>query len=647
MMEIEKAIEFDKIREKWRTLALTEAAKKQIDQTGLILSEGELKAALRNTTEAVLLLQKCGTPPLVSLEGMEEWLAIADKGDCLTVSMLEEVEKALVAVKRLKDYLNDGKSQKVSLAYYEENLEPLEELREELHRQLRNGEVDDYATGTLKDLRAQIERVKNRMHEKADSILRSNKDCMSDSFTTIRSGHLCIPVKKEYKYKIDGSVIDKSATGNTLFIEPKAVVQLGEELQILQIDEQNEVYQILYTLTAMVADKREAMEQNIRMLQKLDFIFSKAKLSVDLDGQCPEITLERKIRLENGRHPLIPKEQCVPLQFEMGGEVQGIIITGPNTGGKTVAIKTVALNCYMAQCGLHVCAEKALICMNSNILCDIGDGQNLSENLSTFSAHIENVLSILKRVGRESLVVMDELGSGTDPAEGMGIAVAVLEELRKSGALFLVTTHYPEIKQYADKQQGIQNARMTFDRETLRPLYQMVIGEAGESCAFPIAQRLGMSPEMLNVALHAAYGNKIPELYQEKFLHNPADETILKQKSSMKSAAGPHIQREKHVSSQQKEAMAFHRGDSVMIYPEKKIGIVCIPSDEKGNIVVQTPTGKITLNHKRLKLHVAAEQLYPEDYDFSIVFDSVETRKKRHQMSRKYVKNLEIHLEEK
>ena len=647
MMEIEKAIEFDKIREKWRTLALAEAAKKQIDQTGLILSEGELKAALRNTTEAVLLLQKCGTPPLVSLEGMEEWLAIADKGDCLTVSMLEEVEKALVAVKRLKDYLNDGKSQKVSLAYYEENLEPLEELREELHRQLRNGEVDDYATGTLKDLRAQIERVKNRMHEKADSILRSNKDCMSDSFTTIRSGHLCIPVKKEYKYKIDGSVIDKSATGNTLFIEPKAVAQLGEELQILQIDEQNEVYQILYTLTAMVADKREAMEQNIRMLQKLDFIFSKAKLSVDLDGQCPEITLERKIRLENGRHPLIPKEQCVPLQFEMGGEVQGIIITGPNTGGKTVAIKTVALNCYMAQCGLHVCAEKALICMNSNILCDIGDGQNLSENLSTFSAHIENVLSILKRVGRESLVVMDELGSGTDPAEGMGIAVAVLEELRKSGALFLVTTHYPEIKQYADKQQGIQNARMTFDRETLRPLHQMVIGEAGESCAFPIAQRLGMSPEMLNVALHAAYGNKIPELYQEKFLHNPADETILKQKSSMKSAAGPHIQREKHVSSQQKEAMAFHRGDSVMIYPEKKIGIVCIPSDEKGNIVVQTPTGKITLNHKRLKLHVAAEQLYPEDYDFSIVFDSVETRKKRHQMSRKYVKNLEIHLEEK
>lgn len=647
MIEIEKALEFDKIRERWRALALTEGAKRKIDQTGLILAEGELKAALRNTTEARILLEKCGTPPLVSLEGMDEWLKIAEKGDCLTVSMLEEVEKSLVAVRRLKDYLNAGKSQQVSLAYYEENLEPLDELREQLQQQLRNGEVDDYASTALKNLRAQIERTTNRMHEKADSILRSNKSYLSDSFTTLRNGHLCIPVKKEYRNKIDGSVIDKSATGNTLFIVPKAVEAFEEELQLLQVDEQNEVYRILYTLTAMVDEKHDAMEQNIQMLQKLDYIFSKGKLSVDLEGVCPEITLERKIVLQDGRHPLIKKELCVPLKFEIGGKTSGIIITGPNTGGKTVAIKTVALNCYMAQCGLHVCAQKALICMNSNILCDIGDGQNLSENLSTFSAHIENVLSILKRVGRESLVIMDELGSGTDPAEGMGIAVAVLEELRKSGALFLVTTHYPEIKQYADRQAEIQNARMTFDKETLQPQYQMVIGEAGESCAFSIAQRLGMPQEMLKTALQMAYGDNIPGLYRKKFLDYPEKEKQQIQSQHVEKEPLPRIQKEKHATKQQKEAETFQRGDSVMIYPEKKIGIVCIPSDEKGNIVVQTPSGKITLNHKRIKLHVAAQQLYPEDYDFSILFDSVETRKKRHQMSRKYVKDLEIHLEEK
>lgn len=354
MIEIEKALEFDKIRERWRALALTEGTKRKIDQTGLILAEGELKAALRNTTEARILLEKCGTPPLVSLEGMDEWL----------------------------------------------------------QQQLRNGEVDDYASTTLKNLRAQIERTTNRMHEKADSILRSNKSYLSDSFTTLRNGHLCIPVKKEYRNKIDGSVIDKSATGNTLFIVPKAVEAFEEELQLLQVDEQNEVYRILYTLTAMVDEKHDVMEQNIQMLQKLDYIFSKGKLSVDLEGVCPEITMERRIILQDGRHPLIKKELCVPLKFEIGGKTRGIIITGPNTGGKTVAIKTVALNCYMAQCGLHVCAQKALICMNSNILCDIGDGQNLSENLSTFSAHIENVLSILKRVGRESLVFSNYTLSG-------------------------------------------------------------------------------------------------------------------------------------------------------------------------------------------------------------------------------------------
>ena len=198
----------------------------------------------------------------------------------------------------------------------------------------------------------------------------------------------------------------------------------------------------------------------------------------------------------------------VPLQFEIGGQTRGIVITGPNTGGKTVAIKTVMLNCMMAQCGLHVTCGEADICMNSSYLCDIGDGQNLSENLSTFSAHIKNVLTVLGEINRESFVIMDEMGSGTDPAEGMGIAIAILEELRKSGATFLVTTHYPEVKEYAAKAEGIINARMTLDKETLRPTYQMVIGEAGESCAFYIADRLGMPSEMLTVAIEAAYGKE-------------------------------------------------------------------------------------------------------------------------------------------
>ena len=277
------------------------------------------------------------------------------------------------------------------------------------------------------------------MKQKAEQIMRSNKECMADNYCTFRNKRICVPVKKEYKLKIRGSVIDKSATGNTLFIEPSGAAKYYEQLQQLRVGEENEIYRILYTLTAVVADVTAVMEENISMIEKLDFIFSKGKLSIDLGATEPSINTGRRISLKDARHPLMDKATNIPLQFNIGGETRGIIITGPNTGGKTVAIKTVMLNCMMAQCGLHVTCREADLCMNNSFLCDIGDGQNISENLSTFSAHIKNVLEVLREVNRDSFVIMDELGSGTDPAEGMGIAISILEELRKSECLFLVT----------------------------------------------------------------------------------------------------------------------------------------------------------------------------------------------------------------
>lgn len=329
----------------------------------------------------------------------------------------------------------------------------------------------------------------------------------------------------------------------------------------------------------------------------------------------------------------------MPLSLEMGNGVSGIVITGPNTGGKTVAMKTVALNCIMAQCGLHVTCNEANICMNSSILCDIGDGQNLSENLSTFSAHITNVLEILEKVDRESFVIMDELGSGTDPTEGMGIAVAILEELKKSGALFLVTTHYPEVKQYAEKEENIINARMTFDKESLKPLYQLKLGEAGESCAFYIAEKMGMSHKMLHTAIKAAYGNDIPKDTAESGMNHVSDADCFKKEKTISK-----IQKKKP-SKKKKNIRQFQLGDSVMIYPDKKIGIICQPENEKGILRVQLPDKKIWINHKRIKLLVEASELYPEDYDFSIIFDTVQNRKLRHQMERKYIEEGEINLE--
>ena len=482
--------------------------------------------------------------------------------------------------------------------------------------------------------------------------------------------------------------MDKSSSGSTLFIEPSAVGKYFSELQELRLDAENEERRILYTLSAMIADASDNLEKDIKLLEKLDFIFSKGKLSIDCDACAPKINTERRITIKNGRHPLMEKEVCVPLQFRIGDGYHGVIITGPNTGGKTVAMKTVALNCIMAQCGLHITAEAADICMNSNFLCDIGDGQNISENLSTFSAHISNVLDILRKVNPDSLVIMDELGSGTDPTEGMGIAVAVLEELSKSGALFLVTTHYPEVKQYAQQREGIVNARMTFDKESLKPLYQLVIGEAGESCAFHIAKRLGMPDAMLQTAIKAAYKtseikqrnaenqgteekqekrrnaeNQETEEKQEKRRNAENQETAQNQEAvqmkkvmnnnitiknqlyesqTIKKEPAPRIQKQKQ---HKRKIIPYQIGDSVMVYPEKKLGIVCETANEKGVLRVQLPNKKIWINHKRIKLQVAAQELYPEGYDFSILFESVENRKLRHQMEKHHVEGREIQLE--
>ena len=644
MNQEEKVLEIDKIKQEWSDYAMTETVKEKIREMAPILSESELIFRLRETTEAKKLLEICGNPPLVTLEGVTEIIKTTEQGGCLQAEQLELIRNALVAVRRLKSYLERGKMQQISLAYYEENLSELKDVAEEIEAAVLHGTVMDKASAKLQDVRRKLARCEEKMREKADQMIRNNKKYMSDSFSTFRNGHLCIPVKKEYKYKIAGAVIDQSATGSTLFIEPSSVERYYEEAERLRIEEEEEILRILYTLTALVGAASEEIRQNVRTIERLDFAFSKGKWSLEHEGTEPELLKERKICLTDARHPLLEKESCVPLQFAIGGDIRGIVITGPNTGGKTVALKTVALCCMLMQFGMHVPCREAEICMCSNFLCDIGDGQNLSENLSTFSAHITNVLEILKRVGPESLVIMDELGSGTDPQEGMGIAVAILEELKKSGALFLVTTHYPEVKTYATQEPGIENARMTFDRENLTPLYQMVIGEAGESCALHIARRLGMPKRMLKRAMEAAYGRQ-PKERKESADAVEIQQSLLElsgaEQESLEKVYIPRIQRRK--AAHKKKDAGFQRGDSVMVYPDQKIGIVCEPANEKGVLRVQVKGKKIWINQKRIKLLVPAEQLYPEDYDFSIVFETAEHRKLRHDMERKYVEEAIYH----
>lgn len=621
-------LEFHYIKDTLKSYTRTKQAAEMVEQMTPCLVETELRTGLRYTTQARELLELAKEPPIPTMEHMDEYIALASAGELLWPEQLEGVGFFLAGVERLKAYLQRGMVAGIGIAYYDTNLVYPEGLHKEIERAIRYGRVDDYASATLRSIRTRLTLLEEKMKNKAEVVLRSYKEYMSDSACVQRNGRICVPVKNAYRNKVKGTVIDKSATGATVFIEPAAISEIYEEIELLKIEEDSEVRRILYTLTAMVSDVETEIREDMRVIILLDFLFAKGKLSLDQNAVEPSINTEGYIHLKGARHPLLKKEECVPLDFTLGRERKGIVITGPNTGGKTVSMKTVGLFAVMAACGLHLPCEEADMGMFSQVLCDIGDGQNIADNLSTFSAHLTQLIEILKRVNRESLVLLDELGSGTDPTEGMGIAIAVLEQLRKSGCLFLITTHYPEVKEYASKHSEIVNARMAFDRESLRPLYQLEIGRAGESCALYIAKRLGLPNFMVRDAAKAAYGENCESVISELGLRSSDEEEKLEKVSV------PGILKAAPIRREAVHGEGFTRGDSVEVLPEKVIGIVVKPANKDGSVLVQIKKEKLFINHKRLKLKVPAKELYPENYDFSIIFDSVANRKGRRKIEK-------------
>jgi dsDNA-specific endonuclease/ATPase MutS2 len=421
-------------------------------------------------------------------------------------------------------------------------------------------------------------------------------------------------------------------------MEPTSVAKLQSEIEYLRISEEDEVRRILYVLAALVCDYEMMIRANMDMTEQLDLIFAKARLSQYLDGTAPIITTRRIIGIRNGRHPLLDKDTCVPLDFSMNEDVSGVIITGPNTGGKTVAMKTVGLLSVMAQCGLHIPAEEgSIMTMFSSYLCDIGDNQSISENLSTFSAHMKNIIQILGKMDEDSLVIIDELGSGTDPGEGMGLAIAILEELRRSGPMFLVSTHYPQVKDYSTSTDGIISAAMSVDKETLTPRYKMIMGETGESCAIDIAKELGLADHILKEAHDVTYSH-----YEPKECSHASESNTNKFETKSRTRNSNHDKRRRSSKlipvqdeSQKNESIYdFKMGDSVKIQPNNEIGIVYKPANKQGDVCVQVKGEKLMINHKRVKLHIPAESLYPEGYDMSIIFDSVANRKARNKLDK-------------
>ena len=635
-------LEFDKILNNLAQHAVSETVRERCLNLTPSNHLHEVERRLNETSQAKKIIEQSGTPPLSAMTELNKIIGLLSVDALLSPEQLGHISAFIVSCRRMAAYLNKAESTNTEVALYGGSFIDLSEIDEEIYRCIRGGQVDDRASPRLFDLRRNIVNKKEQVKNKLEQILSKNKDYFSEGFISVRSGRYTLPVKREHKSHIEGVSVEMSNTGSTYFVEPAAVRKLQDELNELLVEEDNEVRRILFTLTALVYDNLPSVRINKEAMETLDFLFAKAKLSISAKAEAPRLTGRREFRLLSARHPLLHADTAVPLDFALGGDWSGVAVTGPNTGGKTVALKTIGLLSIMAQSGLHIPAkEESTICMFDAVLCDIGDGQSISENLSTFSSHMTNIIGILKEAGENALVLLDELGSGTDPAEGMGIAMAVLEELLNKQCLFAVTTHYPEIKDFAARTVGLINARMAFDKESLMPLYRLEIGEAGESCALYIAERLGLPPYLLERAREITYYGDAKK-QSNKMPANPAPANAASRNAAPKMEniiPVTPLEEEKppEKTVEIPRSQRFNLGDSVTVYPQKELGIVCSRVNEKGEVGVKIKGRKRLINHKRLKLKIAAKELYPDNYDFSIIFDSVENRKARHLMGRKHV----------
>ena len=626
-----ESLHFDTILEQLKEHAISQQAKETLGQLRPIMQEAVCRLKMQETSSARALLDSCGTPPLSPMDSVSDHLHHAESGGMLLPGQLCEIVRFISACKRTTDYLKRGEEASpdcTQVAVYGRAFEDLTPLRQRIESTVSEETVYDDASPTLRNLRRQLMLVHDQIKEKLNHILKTKKAYLADSYISIRGDHYVLPVQRRFKNDFGGTVIEQSSKGGTLFMEPTAIRSMQEQLSLLSIEEDAEVRRLLYVLSGEVADAAKAIRNNTDLMRQLDVIFAKAKYSAALQAREAIIDSGRNLCIRQGRHPLLPPDKCVPLNIQLDDRNDGVLITGPNTGGKTLTIKTVGLFCAMAQSGLHLpCAEGTIIPMHDRILCDIGDSQSISQNLSTFSGHITNVIEILKTASRDSLVLLDELGSGTDPAEGMGIALAVLQELWLRGCRYMVTTHDPQVKDYAVRTPRVIAARMAFDRETLQPLYRLEMGKTGNSCALYIAQRLGMPEGLLTRAQHIV-------------ANLGATEDMDRLKPAI-PRPGSSLMRQKAQNTEQVR-QRFTMGDSILLMPEGENGIVYRTPDDKGEMIIQIKGEKIAVNHKRVKLLIPASQLYPDDYDFSIIFDTVSNRKAAHQLSRKHDENAVI-----
>ncbi len=503
-------LEFDKIRLQLSKLCVSDTAKNAANKLSPVKDPDKINILQKNTSDAVSRILKYKTPPFINPANIFEYTDRLKVGSSLYIPEFLHILSLLKAAKRIKSMGSGSGAKEIidSLSDYFTNLEPNSELIREIESIIiSESEISDNASPQLYSIRNNIQACKNKVHEKLQSMLISLKDYLQDSVITQRSGRYCLPILATHKGKVPGMVHDQSSSGQTLFIEPMPIVELNNRLRELILEEKEEVNRILADLSLKIGEHTEDLENNYRLITRLDFIFAKAALALDMNAMQPNIVRNGGVNLKSARHPLISKDICVPIDIRLGEEFNLLIITGPNTGGKTVSLKTLGLLSIMAQCGLHIPAkEESRLPIFSYIGADIGDEQSIEQSLSTFSSHITNIKRIIGDMEKFSfkenncLLLFDELCAGTDPKEGAVLATSILEYLHQKNIYTMATTHYSELKTYAIATKGVENASMEFDITTLSPTYHLSIGVPGKSNAFAISEKLGIPGEIIENA---------------------------------------------------------------------------------------------------------------------------------------------------
>ena len=499
-----RVLEFNKIKENLRKYAVTSGGKELVDNLAPYSSAYEVREALEESREALELLIKKGNPPFEGLHDVREGIERAKKGGCLNPAQLLYIGTMLRCTSRIQEYLTRKEEEESflkleDLAYI---LTPIKNLENEIENAIvSEEEISDRASSTLHNIRRSLKEKNSSVRDKINSIVRSNAKYLQDAIYTMRGDRYVLPVKAEYKGAVPGLVHDQSSTGATLFIEPMSLVNLNNEIKELKLKEQAEIERILWALSKKVKDNSDVCSSNMKILLQIDFIFAKGKYASSIDGMMPKVNEDGSFNLVGAKHPLIDRDKVVPSDIYLGKNFSVLMVTGPNTGGKTVTIKTVGLLHLMGMSGLLIpTRDDSSISFYREVFADIGDEQSIEQSLSTFSSHLTNIVGIMREADRDSLVLFDELGAGTDPTEGAALATAIIETLKERGTKIIGTTHYSELKGYALKTPGVENASVEFDVETLRPTYRLLIGVPGKSNAFEISRRLGLDDFVIEKA---------------------------------------------------------------------------------------------------------------------------------------------------